>query len=99
MLLAQLRRTLGQASKSLTEYDSSGPTRRHLETPQALERRTQEGKLGDPSDVPVVAYSRAGLPGSEWDGQLPTPRHVAENLHALLEHVHDWFLAMLRNRE
>ena len=50
MLLAQLRRTLGQASKGLTEYDSSGPTRRHLETPQALERRTQEGKLGDPSD-------------------------------------------------
>lgn len=24
---------------------------------------------------------------SEWDGELPTPRHVAENLHALLEEV------------
>ncbi len=37
--------------------------------------------------APVVAYNRAGLRPSEWDGQLPTPRHVAENLHALLEQV------------
>ena len=37
--------------------------------------------------APVVAYDRAGLRRSEWDGQLPTPRHVAENLHALLEQV------------
>ena len=44
--------------------------------------------VGDVANfAPVVAYSRAGLPGSEWDGQLPTPRHVAENLHALLEQV------------
>ena len=37
--------------------------------------------------APVVAYDRAGLRESEPDGQLPTPRHVAENLHALLEQV------------
>ena len=37
--------------------------------------------------APVVAYDRAGLFGSESDGELPTPRHVAENLHALLEQV------------
>ena len=35
----------------------------------------------------VVAYDRAGSFGSESDGELPTPRHVAENLHALLEQV------------
>ena len=35
----------------------------------------------------VVAYDRAGAGGSESDGELPTPRHVAENLHALLEQV------------
>lgn len=35
----------------------------------------------------AVAYDRAGLGGSEPDGQLQTPRHVAENLHALLEEV------------
>ena len=35
----------------------------------------------------VVAYDRAGMQGSESDGELPTPRHVAENLHALLEQL------------
>ena len=35
----------------------------------------------------VVAYDRAGTHGSESDGELPTPRHVAENLHTLLEQV------------
>jgi pimeloyl-ACP methyl ester carboxylesterase len=32
----------------------------------------------------VVAYDRAGIGGSVDDGQLPTPRHVAQTLHALL---------------
>ena len=32
----------------------------------------------------VVTYDRAGLGGSEADGQAPTPRHVAERLHVLL---------------
>ena len=35
----------------------------------------------------VVAYDRAGMRGSESDGELPTPRHVAENLHALLDRL------------
>ena len=35
--------------------------------------------------VPVVAYDRAGIGGSEPDGEVPTPRHVAENLHGLLD--------------
>ena len=35
----------------------------------------------------VVAYDRAGIGGSETDGQAPTPRHVAERLHALLGEV------------
>ncbi len=44
--------------------------------------------LGDVTDfAAVVAYDRAGLGGSESDGELPTPRHVAENLHELLEQV------------
>lgn len=34
--------------------------------------------------APVVAYDRAGIGGSEPDGEVPTPRHVAENLRALL---------------
>lgn len=34
--------------------------------------------------APVVAYDRAGVGKSEPDGVTPTPRHVAENLHALL---------------
>ncbi len=44
--------------------------------------------LDDVTDfAAVVAYDRAGTFGSESDGALPTPRHVAENLHALLEQV------------
>ena len=35
----------------------------------------------------VVAYDRAGIGRSEPDGELPTPRHVAENLHALLDQL------------
>lgn len=34
--------------------------------------------------APVVAYDRAGIGQSEVDGERPTPRHIAENLHALL---------------
>jgi pimeloyl-ACP methyl ester carboxylesterase len=32
----------------------------------------------------VVAYDRAGIGGSEDDGQPPTPRHVAQRLRTLL---------------
>ena len=32
----------------------------------------------------VVAYDRAGIGGSDDDGQPPTPRHVAQTLHAML---------------
>ena len=32
----------------------------------------------------AVTYDRAGIGASEADGQTPTPRHVAERLHALL---------------
>ena len=32
----------------------------------------------------VIAYDRAGIGGSEDDGQPPTPRHVAQKLRALL---------------
>jgi pimeloyl-ACP methyl ester carboxylesterase len=35
----------------------------------------------------VVAYDRAGIGGSDTDGHAPTPRHVAERLHALLGEV------------
>ena len=35
----------------------------------------------------VVAYDRAGRGGSEPDGEPQTSRHVAENLHALLEEL------------
>ena len=35
----------------------------------------------------VVAYDRAGRGGSEPDRERQTPRHVAENLHALLEEL------------
>jgi pimeloyl-ACP methyl ester carboxylesterase len=35
----------------------------------------------------VVAYDRAGIGGSDADGHAPTPRHVAERLHALLGEV------------
>jgi pimeloyl-ACP methyl ester carboxylesterase len=32
----------------------------------------------------VVAYDRAGIGGSDDDGRPPTPRHVAQTLHAML---------------
>ena len=35
--------------------------------------------------APAVTYDRAGVGPSESDGQAPTPEHVAERLHALLE--------------
>jgi len=34
--------------------------------------------------VPVVAYDRAGLGQSAWDGVTPTPQHVTKRLHSLL---------------
>ena len=37
--------------------------------------------------APVVAYDRAGLGQSEWDGQPPTPRHVVTKLRRLLEQI------------
>jgi pimeloyl-ACP methyl ester carboxylesterase len=36
------------------------------------------------ADAPVVAYDRAGLGQSGWDGVIPTPRHVAMRLRGLL---------------
>ena len=36
------------------------------------------------SMAPVVAYDRAGLGRSEWDGTNPTPRHVADRLRRVL---------------
>lgn len=35
--------------------------------------------------APVIAYDRAGIGGSEPDGVRPTPKHVASNLHDLLD--------------
>lgn len=35
--------------------------------------------------APVIAYDRAGIGESEPDGVRPTPKHVASNLHELLE--------------
>jgi pimeloyl-ACP methyl ester carboxylesterase len=37
--------------------------------------------------VPLVAYDRAGLGESAWDGQAPTPRHVTGRLRRLLQAV------------
>ncbi len=37
--------------------------------------------------APVIAYDRAGLGQSEWDGVPPTPRHVAQRLRLLLDEV------------
>ena len=37
--------------------------------------------------APVVAYDRAGLGKSEWDGKTPTPKHVSEELRRLLRKV------------
>lgn len=34
--------------------------------------------------APVVTYDRAGLGQSAWDGEVPTPEHVASRLRALL---------------
>ncbi len=42
--------------------------------------------IGDVAEfAPVVAYDRAGIGESEPDGEVPTPRHVVENLRALLD--------------
>jgi pimeloyl-ACP methyl ester carboxylesterase len=35
--------------------------------------------------APVLPYNRGGYGKSEWDGELPTPEHVARRLHALLK--------------
>lgn len=37
--------------------------------------------------APVVTYDRAGLGQSAWDGQVPTPEHVASRLSALLREI------------
>lgn len=37
--------------------------------------------------VPAVAYDRAGLGHSEWDGMAPTPRHATDRLRRLLRHI------------
>ena len=37
--------------------------------------------------APAVAYDRAGLGQSEWDGQSPTPRHIATRLRAMLREI------------
>ena len=37
--------------------------------------------------APVVAYDRAGLGKSEWDGVRPTPRHVTARLRRLLSAI------------
>jgi pimeloyl-ACP methyl ester carboxylesterase len=37
--------------------------------------------------APVVAYDRAGLGRSEWDGVTPTPQHVTNRLRRLLERI------------
>jgi pimeloyl-ACP methyl ester carboxylesterase len=37
--------------------------------------------------APVVAYDRAGLGQSAWDGVTPTPRHVAGRLRRLLREI------------
>jgi pimeloyl-ACP methyl ester carboxylesterase len=39
------------------------------------------------SMAPVVAYDRAGLGRSEWDGTNPTPRHVADRLRRVLQQI------------
>lgn len=36
------------------------------------------------ADAPIVAYDRAGLGQSAWDGVTPTPRHVTARLRGLL---------------
>jgi hypothetical protein len=39
------------------------------------------------SMAPAVAYDRAGLGRSEWDGTNPTPRHVAERRRRVLQQI------------
>lgn len=39
------------------------------------------------SMAPVVAYDRAGLGRSEWDGTTPTPRHVVDRLRRVLRQI------------
>lgn len=39
------------------------------------------------ASAPVVAYDRAGLGRSEWDGVTPRPRHVAARLRKLLQQI------------
>lgn len=39
------------------------------------------------SIAPVVAYDRAGLGRSEWDGTTPTPRHVTDRLRRMLRQL------------
>lgn len=39
------------------------------------------------ASAPVIAYDRAGLGQSEWDGVTPTPRHVATRLRLLLQQI------------
>jgi pimeloyl-ACP methyl ester carboxylesterase len=38
--------------------------------------------------APTFAYDRSGLGKSEFDGEAPTLRHVAQTLHALLAAAH-----------
>lgn len=35
----------------------------------------------------VVAYDRAGLGRSDWDGAVPTPQHVAQRLRRVLDEI------------
>lgn len=36
---------------------------------------------------PIIAYDRAGLGQSEWDDKVPTPQHVAQRLHSVLNQI------------
>jgi pimeloyl-ACP methyl ester carboxylesterase len=36
---------------------------------------------------PIIAYDRAGLGQSEWDDEVPTPQHVAQRLHSVLNQI------------
>ena len=39
------------------------------------------------ASAPVVAYDRAGLGQSDWDGKTPTPRHLTDRLRRVLAEV------------
>ena len=70
------------------ENDQSGSPVVVFEAGLGLRLATWGSVVSDVADfAPVVAYDRAGVGQSEPDGEQPTPRHVAENLHALLEQV------------